>query len=262
MINYAATAGGDADGLQLAEFDCAPGLSMIVLLPKDEPEEMERLEQSLTAEKLRDWLARMKPPIGPQSAWRVEIPELRLKQRLALGSHLRDMGMPSAFDAATADFRGITEKQGFCIKEVLADASLTIADAWRGSPVHGSIVPVVGKDGTVPIKDVLAQFTPAVTGAMVPSLFGGGVATLDPTPGFRLDRPFVFLIRDKRSGAIVFMGRVAEPLSVAAPPDRPAAAKHRAAQNVGRAARGPRSARPGGMGGVAPSHSGSGMGMM
>jgi serine protease inhibitor len=33
------------------------------------------------------------------------------------------------------------------------------------------------------------------------------------TPTFRADRPFVFLIRDKQSGAVLFLGRVMNPKS-------------------------------------------------
>ncbi len=43
--------------------------------------------------------------------------------------------------------------------------------------------------------------------------FGYAGAIEPPHPEFRADRPFVFLLRDKASGAILLMGAVVEPES-------------------------------------------------
>jgi len=34
---------------------------------------------------------------------------------------------------------------------------------------------------------------------------------MEPPPEFRADRPFVFAIRERATGAILFMGRVSDP---------------------------------------------------
>ena len=42
-------------------------------------------------------------------------------------------------------------------------------------------------------------------------IMSGKSIMLNEPPIFRADRPFIFLIRDLRSGSILFMGRLADP---------------------------------------------------
>ena len=51
----------------------------------------------------------------------------------------------------------------------------------------------------------------AAATAVVMRARGGGAGAAPPTPRFVADHPFLFLIRDTRSGAVLFMGRVADP---------------------------------------------------
>jgi serpin B len=59
--------------------------------------------------------------------------------------------------------------------------------------------------------DVNEEGTEAAAATAVIVARASAVRVESPTPVFRADHPFVFLIRDTRSGSILFLGRLADP---------------------------------------------------
>ena len=95
---------------------------------------------------------------------------------------LKTLGMTDAFDAASADFSGVTsDPAGLYISEV----------------IHKTFVDV-NEEGTE-----AAAATAVVVRATA--------ALLEFRPVFRADHPFIFIIRDKSSDSILFIGRVMDP---------------------------------------------------
>jgi serpin B len=110
------------------------------------------------------------------------LPKFKMTQQFQLQSALGSMGMPLAF-GAQADFSGITGNRDLLISAV----------------IHKAYV------------DVNEEGTEAAAATAV--VMRGNMARMQEpaTPVFRADHPFIFLIRDNRSGGILFMGRVADP---------------------------------------------------
>ena len=88
---------------------------------------------------------------------------------------LSALGMPCAFDPGCADFAGMTDER-----------------LWVSQVKHGCYVEVDEK-GT------------KAAAATTMGLGGGG-----PEP-FWVDRPFLYVIREKATGTILLMGRVLDP---------------------------------------------------
>lgn len=146
-------------------------LSMVVLLPR-EATGLADLEAGLTEASLKRWLSGLQ-----SSEVDVSFPRLKLTSTFSLGNTLAGMGMPLAF--SNADFSGMTGSR---------ELSLTAV-------IHQAFV------------DVNEEGTEAAAATAVELL-----KCLDhDTPVFRADHPFLFLIRDRKSGAILFMGRVVDP---------------------------------------------------
>jgi serpin B len=71
-------------------------------------------------------------------------------------------------------------------------------DLWISAAIHKAFVDV-NEEGTE---------AAAATGIVMRSM---AVTRQQPPIVFRADHPFLFLIRDNRSGGILFMGRVTDP---------------------------------------------------
>ena len=151
-------------------------LSMVILLP-EAVDGLGALEQRLDAKELTSWLAALDQ--ARESEAIVVLPKFKLNCRLNLKDDLAAMGMPSAFKPG-ADFSGMTSAEKLWISDV----------------VHQAFVDV-NEEGT--------EAAAATAVAMTRS------ASASHTPLFRVDHPFLFLIRERQTGSILFLGRVVDP---------------------------------------------------
>jgi serpin B len=148
-------------------------LSMVVLLPK-KLDGLPDLEKSLTPDDLVGWLKRLR-----EQEVDVALPRFKLTAEFELKPVLSSLGMPLAFTAGKADFSGVDGSRKLFLSAV----------------VHKAFVDV-NEQGTE---------AAAATGVVARA------TAVHVTPVFRADHPFVFLIRDRRSDSVLFLGRLANP---------------------------------------------------
>ncbi len=148
-------------------------VSMVVLLPR-KVDGLAALEKSLSVAKLSGWLGKLR---------RIKVdtlfPKFKMTSRFELSSHLQNLGMKKAF--SDADFSGMDGSRKLYLSGVF----------------HKAFVEV-NEEGTE---------AAAATGAVL------GRRSIRRGPSFRADHPFLFLIRDKATGSILFLGRYAQPAS-------------------------------------------------
>jgi serpin B len=145
----------------------------VFLLPK---KDVSTLAKGLAIEKLDGLRAKAKTKLVS-----VSIPRFRFEWGKDLASDLRALGLEPAF-SREADFSGI--------------ASSPQEPLYVGAVIHKAIV-AIDEAGTE-----AAAATAVEMRAAGPPL---------ESVGFKADRPFLFLIRNTQTGAILFFGRVADP---------------------------------------------------
>jgi serpin B len=152
-------------------------LSMIILLPKDVGG-LFALEQSLTVPNAKQWLGQLRPV--PKVI--LTLPKFKITRQFKLQDTLGAMGMTLAFDAH-ADFSGMTGSRDFFISAAIHKAYIDVNEEGTEAAAATAVV----------MRSMMARMQQPAP------------------PVFRADHPFIFLIRDNRSGGILFMGRVADP---------------------------------------------------
>jgi serine protease inhibitor len=163
-----------ADTFQMLELPyVGKDLSMVVLLPK-KLDGLADLEKTLTLDKLNTWLSHLRG-IDVE----LTLPKFKLTAAFELEKVLPGMGMRLAFTEG-ADFSGLyASGEKRYIKNVIHKAFVEVSE-----------------EGT--------------TAAAATAVSEGGESAPE-TAVFKADHPFLFLIRDKRSGSILFLGRLVDP---------------------------------------------------
>jgi serpin B len=163
----------EGEGYQAVELLYDGGeLSMVILLPEDG--NFEPFEEGLQAQQVSDIIS------GLQNAEvALTMPRFEFDSEFSLKDTLADMGMRDAF-SDDADFSGMTGKRELLISKVVHKAFVAVDEAGTEAAA-----------ATAVIMDATAMPAQPVEVA--------------------IDHPFIFLIRDIETGAVLFVGRVLNP---------------------------------------------------
>lgn len=171
---------GETSSVQILELPYAgyEGLCMLILLPK-KIDGLSDLEKVLTSENLHKWSAGLK-----SRQVDLYLPKFKMTSEFELGDVLKLMGMSLAF-SDKADFTGMSTQEPLLISAV----------------IHKAFV------------DVNEEGTEAAAATAVGLRLAAALPQPEEPVEFRADHPFVFLIRDNRTQAVLFLGRLVNPKS-------------------------------------------------
>jgi serpin B len=163
----------EGEGYQAVELLYDGGeLSMVILLP--EAGQFEAFEEGLQARQVSDIISVLQP-----TEVALTMPRFEFDSEFSLKDTLAEMGMPIAF-TENADFSGMTGKPELLISDVVHKAFVAVDEAGTEAAAATAV------------EMALTSVPP-------------------PPVEVTIDRPFIFLIRDIETGAILFVGRVLNP---------------------------------------------------
>jgi serpin B len=172
MARRAQTGYAAGDGVEALELTYNGGRASMVIL-LPAPGTFEAFEAGLDSATLDEVVGRLQP-----TDLEIYVPKFKYAAELSLAETLAGMGMPSAFDAGAADFSGMDGRRDLVVTGVIHKAYVAVDE--KGTEAA------------------------AATGLVV------GATSMPQTVA--VDRPFIYLIRDRETGTVLFMGRVVNPL--------------------------------------------------
>lgn len=138
------------------------------------PDDLATFEQALTADQVASITGGL-----AETQVSLSFPKFSIETKAELADVLAALGMPSAFDDR-ADFSGITTAEKLEISDVIHQANIDVDE--KGTEAAAATA-VVMRATAMPAEPVTLT----------------------------VDRPFLFALRDVPTGAILFLGRVADP---------------------------------------------------
>jgi serpin B len=146
---------------------------------------LDAIEKKLSSEGFDKWISAEK-----SSDVNLALPKFTIDpaEPMSLGDALASLGMKDAFDRDKADFTGIANPP---------------------SPADRLFISKVFHKAFVKVDE---KGTEAAAATAVVMNRAGAAAPTEPPKEFRADHPFLFFLRDTKSNAIFFAGRVADPV--------------------------------------------------
>lgn len=164
---------GTADGHQIVELPyVGHDVSMILILPKDD---LQSFEKNLTSQTLDRLISKLGSETGL-----LTLPKFSYGSQSDLKPALKSLGITNAFDAQNADFSGIDGARNLFVSDALHKSFIT-----------------VDEQGTE------AAAATAATMSLRSAPMGGFQ--------MKLDRPFLYLIYDRPTSSLLFIGRLTDP---------------------------------------------------
>lgn len=161
----------DLEGVQALEMPYAGSKLSMVIFLPARTDGWMEFEKRMSASELSRWIQ----ALSPESV-DVYVPKFQFGSSFELAEALARMGMGDAFRPELADFGGMTPEKPVGISRAIHKAMVEVDEA--------------GTTAAAVTLEVICRGQP---------------------PVFMADHPFVFVIRDVSSGAILFMGRVLNP---------------------------------------------------
>jgi serpin B len=174
LLRYSYAEGSEYQAIEL-DYVPGAGVTMLILLPASG--RFEAFESSLDAGRL------------DEIVWQLSDTEVKLAMpkftytspSVSLKQTLGEMGMLDAFKPKVADFSGMDGTHLLYLGDVFHQASVSVSE--KGTQA-------------VAATAVIVQLVSAID---------------KPPVELTIDRPFIFLIRDRSTGVILFVGRVLDP---------------------------------------------------
>ena len=173
---------GETSDLQILEMDyLGNDLSMLIILPKEN--NLNQVENIFNKEKLNEWKDDMQ-----NKKVIVTLPKFKFETKYFMAKDLKEMGMPTAFKYPNADFTGISPPT----------PESPNGELYIGEVIHQTFIEV-------------AEYGTEAAAATAVIMVSGSAAPTEEPKIFRADHPFIFIIQEKETGNILFLGRVVDP---------------------------------------------------